>query len=602
MNTQILPVGHGEGDQQRETSAALYGVALLGSFMHAAPRSEDTAELALGGLAALAPGHLVAVAWYSDRSDHLPHVLGRYTNADAIPGSLADFLAGYCARLPVSRPSRHEGGQLPARLRVAGIQSLLAVPLRVSTECLGFLIVAEPEPRFAEDLTLIQVLGAQASTALFVARMRETEAAHVSELDTLAQELREQGDLLSRALRLQRELIDLVLGGRAVSTIVEHLAAQLNAAVWLLDQDARVLAHAPGGDAEAHLPGPEDLQCAIAQQRRLRDLLPVEISTATDCPPVLMQSVATDSEVFGYLVVRSADLGQFGQTVLQGGRLVLALRLLIDRSVAEAEERAGRDLIQDALLLGRRGHRSAALAARLGYDEDGPAIVMAVRMGLPQAAGMATETARRRAWREVRDQVGATTGGLVGVIGGEIVAIMRPEAAEVCGRRIIDRLASSFPRARPAIGVSDQRPGLDNLEASYREALTAVAVSDRIGTEILRFGDLGLYRLFFDAQHTDRIEEHIERWLGPLLRYDTRHHTELVETLAAHLAGTSREEVAARLYIHPSTLKYRLRRIREIFSPDFADAESRFNIELALRLVQMRRYIRAPDGTEGAEQ
>ncbi len=227
---------------------------------------------------------------------------------------------------------------------------------------------------------------------------------------------------------------------------------------------------------------------------------------------------------------------------------------------------------------------------------------MAVRMGSPQTAGLGTETARRRAWREVRDQVGATIGGLVGVIGGEIVAIMRPEAAEVCGRRIIDRLASSFPGARPVIGVSDQRPGLDDLEASYREALTAAAVSERIGTEILRFGDLGLYRLFFDAQHADRIEEHIERWLGPLLRYDTRHHTELVETLAAHLAGTSREEVAARLYIHPSTLKYRLRRIREIFSPDFADAESRFNIELALRLVQMRRYIRAPGGTEGVER
>ncbi len=340
MNTEILPASPGEGDQQRETSAALYGVALLGSFMHAAPRSEDTAELAVGGLAALAPGRLVAVAWYSDRSDHLPHVLGRYTNAETIPGPLADFLARYCARLPVSRPSRHDGGQLPARLRVAGMQSLLAVPLRVLTECLGFLIVADPEPCFAEDLTLIQVLGAQASTALFVARMRESEAAHVSELDTLTQELRDQGDLLSRALRLQRELIDLVLDGRAVSTIVEHLAAQLNAAVWLLDRDARVLAHAPGEDAEAHLPGPEHLQRAIAEQRRLRDLLPAEICTATDCPPVLMQSVATDSEVFGYLVVRSADLGQFGQTVLQGGRLVLALRLLIDRSVAEAEERA----------------------------------------------------------------------------------------------------------------------------------------------------------------------------------------------------------------------------------------------------------------------
>ncbi len=186
MSPGIVPAPGGDERQQRETSAALYGVALLGSFMHAALRPEGTAELAVGGLAALAPGRLVAVAWYPDHSDRLPHVLGRYTNAETIPGALAAMLARFCTGLPVSRPSRLGSGQLPARLRVAGIQSLLAVPLRVSTECLGFLIIAGPEPCFADDLTLIQVLGAQASTALYVARMRESEAAHVSELDALA--------------------------------------------------------------------------------------------------------------------------------------------------------------------------------------------------------------------------------------------------------------------------------------------------------------------------------------------------------------------------------------------------------------------------------
>lgn len=602
MNPDTILTARSGDDQQRETSAALYGVALLGSFMHAAPRSEDTVELTVGGLAALAPERLVAVAWYPDRSDRLPRVLGRSASAEPIPGALADVVARFCRVLPVSRPSRHEARQLPARLRVAGIQSLLAVPLRVSTECVGFLIVAGAAPSFADDLTLIQVLGAQASTALYVARMRESEAAHVSELDALTRELRDQGDLLSRALQLQRELIDLVLDGRAVATIVEHLAAQLDAAVWLLDPDGRVLVHSLDEDGEPALPGPQELQRAFQKQRRLRDPLPVEIPVASDSPPVFMQSVATDSEVFGYLVVRCGRLGQLGQMLLQGGRLVLALRLLIDRSVAEAEERAGRDLIQDALLLCRRGHVSTAVAARLGYDHDGPAVVMAVRMHSARVPERGGEAARRRTWWEVRDQVGATAGGLVGVIGEEIVAIVRPEAADACGRRIIERLAAAFPEARPAIGISDPRPGLEDLDAPYREALTAAAVSERVGRGVLRFGDLGLYRLFFDTDHADRIEEHIERWLGPLLHYDAQHHTELVETLAAHLTGASREEVAAQLFIHPSTLKYRLRRIREIFNLNLSEPESRFNIELALRLVQMRRYIRAPGGGEGAER
>jgi sugar diacid utilization regulator len=317
----------------------------------------------------------------------------------------------------------------------------------------------------------------------------------------------------------------------------------------------------------------------------------VEIPAGDGAPATLVESIATDDDIFGFLVVRPSEIGQFGQLILQGGRLVLALRLLIERSITEAEERAGRDLIQDALLLRRGGHTSMAVATRLGYNHDGPAVVMAVRNPSPrQTAGV--EDPRRRVEREVRDEVRAHTSGLVGLIGEEIVVVVRPEAADGCSRRIFERLSKSSGTSGPGIGISDQHNSLGDLEAAYREALTAAAVSERISHKVVWFTDLGLYRLFFDAQHADRVEEYIDRWLEPLLRYDADHHTHLVETLACHLTGAGREEVAAKLSIHPSTLKDRLRRIREIFGVDFDDTESRFNIELALRLVQVTRDLR----------
>jgi DNA-binding PucR family transcriptional regulator len=207
--------------------------------------------------------------------------------------------------------------------------------------------------------------------------------------------------------------------------------------------------------------------------------------------------------------------------------------------------------------------------------------------------GAGVEGARRRAEREVRDEVRAHTSGLVGLIGEEIVVVVRPEVADRCSRRILERLSTSCPSSGPGIGVSDPHGSLGDLETAYREALTAAAVSEKISHKLVRFTDLGLYRLFFDAQHADRVEEYIDRWLEPLLRYDAAHRTQLVETLACHLSGAGRAEVAAKLSIHPSTLKYRLRRIREIFGIDFVDTESRFNIELALRLVQVTRDLRA---------
>ena len=87
-----------------------------------------------------------------------------------------------------------------------------------------------------------------------------------------------------------------------------------------------------------------------------------------------------------------------------------------------------------------------------------------------------------------------------------------------------------MPALHVAIGISDTRPGLDDLEPAYREALVAAAMAQRSGAGLLRFADLGLHRMLFDVDHVERVEEHVERWIGPLLRYDADHRTRLVET------------------------------------------------------------------------
>ena len=207
------------------------------------------------------------------------------------------------------------------------------------------------------------------------------------ELGELAAELRAQGELLSRALGLQEELIDLVLRGKDARTIVEHLAERLGAPIWLLDSDRRTLAHASGGSLRAVAP-PRGSELARVLGSRHPDHAPrsVELATAAGVRPFLVQSVATDRETFGYLMVGSTALGPVDRTTFHGGRLVLALRLLIERSIAEAEERLGRDLIQDALLRGGDGAVPAGLAARLGCDDDGPAVVARPARG--RAAGL----------------------------------------------------------------------------------------------------------------------------------------------------------------------------------------------------------------------
>jgi hypothetical protein len=585
----------GTDDPARDTIAGLHAVVLLGSFMHSSPQQQDTAELAAGGLAAIARVPLAAVAWYPEASGEELRLAGRYAGEQGIPAWLAGELAALCSRLNVSRPTRLEKARLPGRLRVAGIQALLAVPLRVCTDRVGFLLAGGAAGALPEDLMLVQALGAQTSTALYVARTQEHKAAQMKEQARLLGVLREQGELLSRALRLQEDLIGLVLHGKGVDKIMEHLAGQLKAPVWLVDADGHLLASAGGTKAAAAaLPRMSELRRALDGLSRSRDAHLVEIAAGGRHGSFLLQRVVTDHDAWGYLLVGSASLGVLDRTVLHGGCLVLALRLLIERSIAEAEERSGRDLLEDALLHGTE-HASAALATRLGYEHDGPATVLAVR-ARPRSAGCDSRPAgvSRRVLSAVQDEFRGGTPGLAGFVGEEIVAILAPEDADACERRILSRAAAGAPDARVTIGISDSCGSLRHLQEAYRQARQAVALAESLPSGTLRFADLGLYRLLFDVDHSRRIDEHVDRWVGPLLRYDATHHARLVETLARYLTlATRNEEVARDLSIHPSTLKYRLRRIREILGFDFRLPEVRFDVELALRLALTRENLGA---------
>ena len=76
----------------------------------------------------------------------------------------------------------------------------------------------------------------------------------------------------------------------------------------------------------------------------------------------------------------------------------------------------------------------------------------------------------------------------------------------------------------------------------------------------------------------------VERVLGDLLD-DTRFGGQLIETLYAYLqTGGSPREAGALLHLHPSTIKYRIRVIRELLGPRLADQSGRLDIELAVRL------------------
>ena len=102
------------------------------------------------------------------------------------------------------------------------------------------------------------------------------------------------------------------------------------------------------------------------------------------------------------------------------------------------------------------------------------------------------------------------------------------------------------------------------------------------------FEELDLDRLLFHTPEAER-KTFIETAIGPLVAYDARHRTTLVESLEAYLA-TRRVAVAARrLFVHTNTLTNRLERIAEILGPFVDDTDRCLSLGLALRMRRSSR-------------
>ncbi|MFE1173633.1 helix-turn-helix domain-containing protein [Streptomyces sp. NPDC058773] len=153
------------------------------------------------------------------------------------------------------------------------------------------------------------------------------------------------------------------------------------------------------------------------------------------------------------------------------------------------------------------------------------------------------------------------------------------------GRR--DLLARATAGWSGAIG-----PAVPLLDAakSLRWAGAAVDLTER--------GLLPAGELLQCTEHTEALvllppEELIgdltRRRLAPLDSCGPAHGRRLAETLLAWLETRGgAPEVAARLGVHPQTVRYRLRQIRELWGTEIDDPDRRFELELVLRARRLR--------------
>jgi purine catabolism regulator len=152
-----------------------------------------------------------------------------------------------------------------------------------------------------------------------------------------------------------------------------------------------------------------------------------------------------------------------------------------------------------------------------------------------------------------------------------------------------------------SIGISNACKGAASFPAGFEEARHAL-----LGTTVLRarpsvmaYDELGPYkyllRMSLDADVRDAHRDAV----ACLAAYDRQRSTALLATLEEFLRRRGNISATAEaLYVHPNTLRQRLRRIMELSGIDLRK-DDWLMVEIAVKLVKLQQAL--GNGTAGSD-
>jgi sugar diacid utilization regulator len=260
----------------------------------------------------------------------------------------------------------------------------------------------------------------------------------------------------------------------------------------------------------------------------------------------------------------------------------------------------GRDLL-DALLAGHGDSEQVSRLARMLHRRlGGNHVAVLIRGdGLPEDDARHVSLAARAALDHIvaaaRTHLRPTAGSLlIGIRQGDVVAIYpadEPDQLDAirgeCAA-LIDGLAINV-----SVGMSGWHRGRSAIATAYAEAREAVAIAAGTGIRdrAVVLDDVLVDHMLRASPHARRI---LQETLRPLFEYDRAHQVQLVQTLRAYVSSATNLTQSARLLtVHPNTVVYRLRRIRELSGRDPHAMEDLQILYLAMKLSDLSSA--APD-------
>jgi GAF domain-containing protein len=434
-------------------------------------------------------------------------------------------------------------------------QSLLAVPIvGRAGEPIGAITAHTEAPRefTDEEVDFIVTSASLVAGTIENARLYEETRLRVAELEQLTE--------LAEAIARAEALDDLL---ETVVTDARPLLGARATHVYLLDPSREELDRVASSSSE---PG------SARQTLGLAELGP-ELARGGRSTRLAIPLVAA-GELIGLLVAE-------GSTRVELGRAIASQVAVGIKKVQLIEQLTEKNLIKDFFEELAGGHSRGDLegrAARLGCDLDQPHVVLVAE---PWSDAFA---------RTLR---GAAPGSLFDHREDSLRALVRLTSST--SDSFLDRVRRAHADlAEPvSVGVSSLCRGAATFAAGFAEAQQALVGTAVLSATpaVLAYDDLGAYKYLLRVAVDGGIRDATVDAVGKLAEYDAQRGAQLLATLEEFLRRHgSISATSEALYVHPNTLRQRLRRIGELSGLDLR-RDDWLSIEIAVKMVKLQQAL-----------
>jgi sugar diacid utilization regulator len=427
----------------------------------------------------------------------------------------------------------------------------------------GYLLAGAQVPPAEGERFLLQVLAQQAGVALANARLHSREREQ-------AEELRIASLVLQRSMEIHDRLTEVALGGEGQQGIVQAVYELTERPAAIEDRFGNLLAWA--GPHQ-----PEPYPRAVPEQRDRLLARAMTVAGPVWAGERLYSVVVLGGAPVGVLILRDPDstAGDTELVVMEHATTVLAMEIARLQGVAESDARLRTNLVLD-LVAGAYPGGGMLLnrAQALEYDLGRPHRVVLVEAHGDDEIDLFLHAVGRAA-RAVR------AGSLLAPRLHDVILLAD---AEVSWDLFRARNVIELHGGQCRIGVGGRCLEPAGFPQSCQEAELALRMQKAAGgpDRVTLFDDLGIYKILGTAGNTSGMERFVTEWLGSLIDYDAEHGAPLVLTLSEYLdCGGNYDASARALSVHRSTLKYRLRRIRQVSGHDLGRPDVQFNLQVA---------------------